>query len=176
MRRLADAERIRRFLHDLAPAARRPTRLYLVGGATAVLLGWRPTTIDVDLKLVPESDELLRALSQLKESLAINIELAAPSDFIPELPGWEERSPFVVQEGQLAVYHYDPYSQALAKIERGHAQDIVDVREMLRTRLVEPARLRDLFARIEPELFRYPAVDPPSFRDAVDRALREAAT
>jgi hypothetical protein len=173
MRRLADAERVRRFVHELARAARHPTRLYLVGGATAVLLGWRPTTIDVDVKLVPESDELLRALVELKESLEVNVELAAPSDFIPALPGWEDRSPFVAQEGPLAVYHYDLYSQALAKVERGHAQDVADVRVMLRTGLVEPARLRDLFARIEPELFRYPAIDARSFRDAVEQALRD---
>jgi hypothetical protein len=174
MRRLADADRVHRFIHELAGAAPGPTRLYLVGGATAVLLGWRPTTIDVDLKLVPESDELLHALAGLKESLEINVELAAPSDFIPELPGWEERCPFVVQDGKLAVYHYDLYSQALAKIERGHAQDVADVRTMLRARLVEPARLRELFTAIKPELFRYPAIDPGSFRDAVEQALREA--
>jgi len=174
MRRLADAERVRRFLHELSRAAEGPTHLYLVGGATAVLLGWRPTTIDVDLKLVPESDALLRAIARLKDELAINVELAAPSDFIPELPGWEERSPFVVQEGPLAVYHYDLYAQALAKIERGHAQDVADVRVILRTRLIEPARLRELFTRIEPELFRYPAVDPGSFRNALELALKDA--
>ena len=174
MRPLADAERVRRFVHELALAARVPGRLYLVGGATAVLLGWRPTTIDVDLKLVPESDELLRALARLKDELRINVEMAAPSDFIPPLPGWEERSPFVVQEGKLAVYHYDLYSQALAKIERGHAQDAGDVRQMLRDGLVEPARLRELFDRIEPELFRYPALNPASFREALDRTLRDS--
>jgi hypothetical protein len=80
----------------------------------------------------------------------------------------------VVQEGKLAVYHYDLYSQALAKIERGHAQDAGDVRQMLRDGLVEPARLRELFDRIEPELFRYPALDPSAFRDAVGQALRDS--
>ena len=176
MRRLADAERVRRFIRELARAARDPARMYLVGGATAVLLGWRPTTIDIDLKLVPESDELLRALSRLKDELAINVELAAPPDFIPELPGWQERSPFIVQEGELAVYHYDLYSQALAKIERGHAQDALDVREMLRSRLVDPARLGELFGRIEPDLFRYPALDPAAFRDAVEHAIRDSGS
>ena len=29
---------------------------------------------------------------------------------------------------------------------------------------VEPERLAELFATIEPELFRYPAIDPPTFR------------
>lgn len=171
MRDLTDADRVRRFLRALSRAATAPARAYLVGGATAVLLGWRPTTIDLDLKLVPESDEPLRALARLRDELSINVELAAPPDFIPEVPGWEERSPFVVQEGKLAVYHFDLYSQALAKIERGHAQDALDVRAMLGAGLVEPERL--LFARIEPELFRYPAVDGATFREALEQALRD---
>ena len=38
--------------------------------------------------------------------------------------------------------------------------------------LVDPERLRALFAAIEPDLFRYPAIDPAAFADKVDRALR----
>jgi hypothetical protein len=38
----------------------------------------------------------------------------------------------------VAFYHYDFYSQALAKIERGHSQDRVDVAAILARRLVEP--------------------------------------
>jgi hypothetical protein len=37
--------------------------------------------------------------------------------------------------------------------------------------LVEPARLRDLFAAIEPELFRYPAINPVAFRRKVEELL-----
>ena len=44
------------------------------GGATAVLHGWRASTIDVDLKLVPDDDALLRALPRLKEELHVNLE------------------------------------------------------------------------------------------------------
>lgn len=39
---------------------------------------------------------------------------------------------------------------------------------------VQPARLRELFERIEPELYRYPALNPASFRQAVDIALQDA--
>lgn len=168
MRRLADAARIHALLEALGRAAGEAGRLYLTGGATAVLLGWRPTTIDVDIHLAPERDALLRAIAHLKDELAINVELAAPSHFIPELPGWEERSLFVMQAGRLAVFHYDPYAQALAKIERGHAQDVSDVQEMLRRGLVEPERLLALFREIEPLLFRYPAVDATGFATAVE--------
>lgn len=170
MRPLADSARVRAFLRELGREADSEARLYLTGGATAVLEGWRATTIDVDIKLWPESDRLYRAIPALKESLAINVELACPSDFIPELPGWQERSPFVVREGRLSVHHYDFYSQCLAKLERGHAQDRDDVGEMLARALVEKGRLRELFAAIEPRLYRYPAVDPKAFRLAVEEA------
>ena len=101
----------------------------------------------------------------------MNVELASPAHFIPELPGWEERSPFIAREGKVSFHHYDLYSQALSKIERGHAQDRQDVAVMLQRGLVEPARVRELFAAIEPKLYRYPALDPASFRRAVEEAL-----
>lgn len=78
MRRLADANRIQRFMKELGRAARCDITVYLAGGATAVLKGWRPTTIDVDIKMVPERDEVLRAMPNLKQSLELNIELASP--------------------------------------------------------------------------------------------------
>ena len=173
MRGLADAERLRRFLKELARAADADAAVYLTGGATAVLLGWRDSTIDADILIVPEHDSLFQALPRLKEELQINVEIASPAHFIPELPGWRERSLLIGREGRLAFYHYDPYSQALAKIERGHARDLADVRELFNRGLVEPDRLRELFEAIEPRLERYPAIDPPSFRRRLEQVLAE---
>jgi hypothetical protein len=108
-----------------------------------------------------------------KEDLEINAELASPSDFISELPGWRERSLPIPTEGLLSFYHYDPYSQALAKIEHGHAQDREDVGQMFERGLIRRDRLLVLFDQIEPLLYRYPEVDPPSFRAGVERAVGE---
>lgn len=169
MREVVDAERVRAFLRELGRATRAPTRVYLTGGATAVLLvGSRPTTADIDLVFVPDRDELLRAIPRLKEQLHVNVELASPAHFIPELPGWEERSVHVGREGALDVYHYDLYSQALAKAERGFAKDLDDVRRLIAAGLVDPARARALYLQIEPQLYRYPALDPRSFRRKVE--------
>ena len=74
----------------LDAAAHQDGVCYLVGGATAVLTGWRSTTIDVDLKLVPEQDAVLRAIPRLKDELQINVELASPGDFIPLPEGWQD--------------------------------------------------------------------------------------
>jgi hypothetical protein len=113
-------------------------------------------------------------LPALKERLQINIELASPDDFIPELPGWQERSRFVQQEGKLSFYHYDFYAQALAKIERGHSKDLQDVDELLAARLVEPERLLNFFSAIEDQIYKYPDLNAKSFRRAVERVVERA--
>lgn len=171
MRRLADADRIRQLMRALGAEADEAARLYFTGGATATLIGWRPTTIDVDIRIVPEDERLLRAIPRVKERLQMNIELACPADFIPELPGWEDRSPYIGREGRLTFYHYDFYAQVLSKIERGHRQDLEDVRAMMDRGLVAPQDLRRHFDEIEPLLYRYPAIHPPSFRRAVEEIL-----
>jgi hypothetical protein len=175
MRRLAEADRIRSFMKAVGRAAHREVRLYFTGGATAVLNGWRASTIDVDILMIPEDERVFRELPNLKESLELNIELASPADFLPEVPGWQDRSPFIERRGTVSFYHYDPYAQALSKIERGHAQDEADVREMIVRDIVDRRELLRCFERIEPRLHRFPAIDPASFRRAVERVCSSGA-
>ncbi len=171
MRPPVDEPRLRELARSLGRVAGVRARIYLTGGASAVLEGWRGSTVDVDLRLEPDVDELLRELPVLKERLGVNIELTSPPDFIPELPGWRERSPLVFQEGNIDVHHFDFYSQALSKIERGFRQDLDDVSKMIESGLVLPARLGELFEAIEPELYRYPAIDPAAFGAKVEATI-----
>lgn len=171
MRELTDAARLHQFMRTLGRRAKATGRVYLVGGASAVLLQWRATTIDIDLELDPSLQPLLREIQALKEELRVNVELASPSHFIPPLPGWQDRSPFIIREWLVDFHHYDFYAQALSKIERAHAKDEDDVREMARRGLIDPKRLIEFFDQIAPELHRYPAIDPPSFRRSVDRMV-----
>jgi hypothetical protein len=171
MRRPVDAARVREFLRALGAEAREEAHVYLTGGATAVLVGWRDTTVDLDIEMVPERDSVFRAIARLKDDLEVNVELAAPSDFIPGVPGWELRSPFIVREGKLDFFHYDLYSQALSKIQRGHTKDLADVRELIERKLVGPAKAMEFFEAIEGELHRFPSIDPASFRRRVEEAL-----
>jgi hypothetical protein len=168
MRRPLDEQRLRDFLRTLGQQATGDLRIYLTGGATAVLHGWRQSTVDVDLKMEPERDEVFRAIPRLKEELQVNVELASPEQFIPELPGWKERSLFIAREGHISYYHYDLYAQALAKIERSHERDLADVKEMIDRGLVLAPELRRLFDAIEPRLYRYPGISAKSFRAAVE--------
>ena len=146
-----------------------PGRIYLTGGATAVLFGWREMTVDVDLKLFPEPPGVFEALAKLKDELSINVELASPDLFIPELPGWRERSRHIVTHGQVEFFHYDFYSQALAKLERGHTRDHSDVQSMVDRGLVSKDVLLALFVAIEPDIIKYPALDPDDFRSKVNQ-------
>jgi len=172
MRKPTNKERIIEFMRQLGKRAKVECRVYLTGGATAVLMGWRDATVDIDLRFEPELDEIFRALREIKESLDLNIELAAPSDFIPLVPGWRDRSSYIGREGKVSFYNYDPYSQALAKIERGHDQDMSDVHMMFETGLIERAKLIELFDEIEPLLYKYPAIDPQKFANAVHQAIK----
>ncbi|HET6977542.1 MAG TPA: DUF6036 family nucleotidyltransferase [Pyrinomonadaceae bacterium] len=171
MRQKVRVEVIDRFMKALGRAGKTSTQIYFVGGVSAVLLGWRETTIDIDLKMVPEANDVLKSIPVLKEQLQVNVELASPDDFIPALPGWQERSPFIGREGAIDYFHYDFYAQALAKLERGHNTDLLDVRQMIKHHLIEPSRLLEFFSRIEDRLYKYPAIDADSFRSAVQNFL-----
>jgi hypothetical protein len=112
-------------MRALGAEAEADTAVYLTGGATAVLIGWREATIDIDVALIPESDRLLRGIARLKNELRIDVELASPADFIPVPAGWQDRSVFIAR-------HFD---------------------------------------EIEPELYRFPAVDSRSFRRRAEEIL-----
>lgn len=155
----------------LGRGSRRATTVYLTGGATAVLHGFRDATIDIDIKVEPDPEDLLRRIPQIKEALEVNVELASPDLFIPVSEGWESRSPLVETVGSVTFRHFDPVAQALAKIERGHERDISDVHDLIAAGLATPASIRAELDRIEPDLYRFPAIDPPSLRAAVDEML-----
>ena len=157
MRSNANKTKLESFLEALGNKARGSGRIYLTGGASALLIGWRQSTIDVDIKADPEPAGLFEALAELKDKLDLNIELASPDMFIPELPGWRDRSQFIARFGSIDFYHFDFYSQVLAKIERGHDRDILDVSEIKRLELVSCEILMELFREIQPlELFAKP--------------------
>lgn len=171
MRETVDVERVSRFMRAVGAAADHEGDCYFTGGATAVLLGWRDSTIDVDVVLTPEQDAVLRALPRIKNELRVNVELISPGDFIPLPFDWKERRLSIGREGRLSFHHFDLYSQALAKLERGHEQDIADVRAMIAAGLVDADRALGLYGQIEPDLYRFPAIDPRSFRRRVEEVV-----
>src|SRR6266850_4554993 len=86
MRQRVTRAKLQQFMQALAAAARSPGKVYLTGGATALLLGFREQTIDIDIKLDPEPGGAFEAIAALKQRLDLNVELASPDDFTPRAP------------------------------------------------------------------------------------------
>ena len=167
MRKTLDRSLLEDALWELGHLAKGPGSVYLTGGACALMFGWRASTVDVNLRLDPEPQGVFEGTRTLKQRMHINIELASPSDFIPELPHWRTRSVFIATFSHVSFYHYDLYAQALAKLERGHDRDLYDVRMMQRDDLIQIEQLVDLFEQIAPRLIRYPSLDEGEFRHKV---------
>jgi hypothetical protein len=174
MRKRVTRETLHSFMGELAKAAESPGKVYFTGGATALLLGFREQTLDLDIKLDPEPKGAFEAIARLKNELDLNIELASPDNFIPPGPNWRWNSRHIATFGPLEFFHYDFALQALSKLERGYAQDLEDVTNFLRGGFVTPEELREKFTEIEPDLIRYPALEPVRFKFKIDNFLNAA--
>ena len=158
-------------MEELAANAQSPGKIYFTGGATALLLGFREQTIDIDLKLDPEPKGAFEAIAKLKNSLDINVELASPDNFIPAPRDWRERSRHIVSIRSVEFFHYDFVLQALSKLERGYEHDLEDVAKLLQGGHVTADALRACLTQIQPDLIRYPAIDPRQFQEKVEKFL-----
>ncbi|MEM9864122.1 MAG: DUF6036 family nucleotidyltransferase [Myxococcota bacterium] len=154
-------------MRALGSRSRGSGRVYLTGGATALLHGWREMTADIDIKLDPEPLGAFEAIAKLKNELDMNVELASPDLFIPPVPGWRQRSLFITREWDVEFYHFDPLSQALAKLSRGYERDVSDVHAMLAEGLFRRESLVEALESIESDLIRYPGLDAHRFRQRV---------
>ena len=155
LRASVDRTRIETFLAKLAEDFHRPGRILLVGGTTIVFEGLRQQTLDIDLVIEVDPKyhaELIQAIRKLKDRLSINVEEASPGDFIPLPAGYEGRHQFIERYGKLEVFHFDLYSTALSKIERGREQDYEDVLALLRAGLLEWEKIVACFAEILPQM------------------------
>ena len=126
-----------------------------------------------DIKLDPEPAGVFEAIAILKDLLNVSVELASPDHFLPALPGWQTRSEFIARRGQVDFYNYDFYGQALAKVLRGHAQDLTDADAYVELGKVDPAKLSELFEEVRSEIVRYPAVDVQLLASRVQSFVRK---
>lgn len=157
----------------LGREARGSGSVYFTGGASALLIGWRGSTVDIDIRLDPEPPGIFQAIAKVKRELNINIELASPQDFLPPLPGWRDRSVFIDKRGQISFYHYDFTAQALSKLSRAYDRDLNDVLSMYDKQLFSLDNLSDSFEAIEPELIRFPSLDPDDLRRKVESFIEQ---
>jgi hypothetical protein len=172
MRSNVDPQKIEQLMKALGREARGSGCIYFTGGASALLYGWRSSTVDIDIRLDPEPPGIFQAIAKLKQELDINIELASPQDFLPPLPGWRDRSVFIERQGSISFYHYDFTAQALSKLSRGYNRDMDDVRAMYEQELFSLDKLLNCFEEIESELIRFPALNPALLRNKVEQFIQ----
>jgi hypothetical protein len=149
--------RVHYFLVKLGMEFRRPARLYLVGGTTLVYEGLREQSLDIDISFEVADEheaEFAQVIRRLKDEMQINVEQASPGDFIPLPSGWKERAKHVGRFGTVDVFHFDLYSTALSKIERGREGDYQDVLALLGSEQIDLHELRAAFENIMPRLER----------------------
>lgn len=176
MRRSLTREALQELMQEIGRAAPRGVahRVFVLGGGTAVLEGWRDSTIDVDL--YTGDTHALRDVQRIKERVGVNIELVRPEDFVPALDGSEDRHLFIETIENVSFYHYDPYAQLLSKVVRGFARDMRDAAKLIESGMVDAERFRALVRRIPKSAYdAYPALSPDGVREAVDSFLADVA-
>ena len=153
LRQEVNRERISLLLREVGQRYHQPAQLHLAGGTSLVFEGYRERTLDVDLTLEVSAEgysQLVQALQEIMLALDMNIEEASPGDLIPLPAGYADRHEFIGCYGQVDVFHFDWYSNALSKIERGRQQDLADVVTMLQHGRIEWDRLASMFQEILP--------------------------
>ena len=153
LRKSVDRQRIERFLRYLGRRFQGAGRIYLVGGTTMVYEGFRNQTLDIDLTFELRAEDhalFIQVVRELKEELNLNVEEASPGDFIPLPSGYEDRCQFLGRYGNLDVFHFDPYSMALSKIERGTEEDFSDVLALMEHNWIQIETLEGYFQDILP--------------------------
>jgi hypothetical protein len=172
MRNRLTVESLRALMHELARSAGNDGHfsVYLVGGGTAVLEGWRGSSVDADL--YSASDDIFHDVQAIKERLHLNIELVRPEHFVPPLEGSADRHVFIETVGRVSFYHYDPCAQLLSKIVRGFERDLVDARSFVSSGMVDVEQFRELVRAIPDSAWaKYPRHSPGAVRQAVDEFL-----
>ncbi|MFN5065249.1 MAG: hypothetical protein ACK4V0_18215 [Aphanizomenon sp.] len=72
MRANIDTQKLERLMQLLGREAQGSGCIYFTGGASALLIGWRNSTVDVDLRLDPEPPGIFQAIAKLKQELNIS--------------------------------------------------------------------------------------------------------
>lgn len=172
MRAELTRDRLHALMQELARTAphRGHYRVYLVGGATAVHAGWRPSSIDADL--FSDQEEVFHDIQGIKERLNVNVDFARPEHSVPALHGSSKRHVFIETIDSVSFYHCDPYAQILSKIVRGFQRDVDDSLHFIRSGMVDRQQLRTLVEGIPESAYsQYPSLSRSAVSEAVNEFL-----
>ncbi|NJR43039.1 MAG: hypothetical protein HC767_10650 [Akkermansiaceae bacterium] len=86
MRQLVDKARLEKFLEAFGNALGKGGKIYLTGGGSAVLHEWRESTIDIDIKAMPEPSHFLKASPNSKTHSTLTLKSPHPIFSFPNFP------------------------------------------------------------------------------------------
>lgn len=153
-----DAASVLDFLQRLGKCYRHAGVLYLVGGSSLLLVAAKQSTADIDLKIeIPNEHhtEFMRCLRQLSLEMRLPIEQASPDEFLPLPLGYQDRRRYIGRYGGLEVFHFDFYSVALGKLQRGNDKDYADVISMVKLGVIDQPSLEGYFQEVLPKVEDY---------------------
>ena len=153
-----DAQGVLEFLNRLGQCYRQAGAVYLVGGSSLLLVAAKASTADIDLTFEVSREhhaEFIRCLRQIGREMGLPIEQASPDEFLPLPAGHQDRRRYIVRYGALEVFHFDFYSVALGKLQRGNEKDYADVISMVRNHVIDFESLERYFQEVLPKLEDY---------------------
>jgi Nucleotidyltransferase of unknown function (DUF6036) len=133
------------FLEELGKQVTSGTSLMLLSGSALSLLGNPRPALDIDYLADDQNKaDFQLSIDRLASQLHIKVEGVPFDRYIPFPEGTSQRHIFYRQFGLLEVTILDPYTIALAKIDRGLDKDLGDVIFLIQNGLVELDRLQSV--------------------------------
>ena len=167
-----DAARIGNSLFGSA-ALRGRVRVYRASwGDGGTLRGGGPRRSTSDVRFEPESDALLPRARRRRSGWGSTSSWLRRRDLSRNRRGGVSGARSCFLEFNVDVHHFDPYSQALSKIERGFVHDLADVEAMLE-RALSPGSVTGLGRSFAPSSLSSSAIrrSPAAFARKVGDAL-----
>lgn len=161
------------FISHLANSFSGKGELYLVGQTSQLLEGWIhwveeiEFTADVSTK---DRSALGKAFKGFKKENQIKIVEESPAEVIPLPDGYPSRhreiqSTYLASNGNLKLYHFDPYSVAFRYIARGDESDYHLVLNFLKHGWITEEEMNQLLDELLPRFsFQTIQQDPAEFR------------
>ena|SRR3989304_7429171 len=96
--------------------------------------------------------EFIECIRSISREMQIPVEQASPDEFLPLPSGYENRHRYIGRYGNLEVFHFDFYSVALGKLNRGTEKDFSDVTQMVQVGVIRFSELEGYLQEILPKL------------------------
>jgi hypothetical protein len=129
------------FFRQVAAEIKQPCDLYVYGGTAMICLGLpNRQTRDVDLYTTGQV-ELQAAVEQIADRFETKVDDFDPNEFVYLPPNLLDPPQLYKRFDRLSVYIVDPHRIAIDKLDRGARNDILDVKWLLKTNRIKPARI-----------------------------------